>query len=167
MTLFKKEWHQWFAHASIELLEKNCVFGCFWLHSPLFVPKKELLPCSSLHRSLKKKSDGGSASLPSLFTKERPWTNCSHCFLQKSNHEWFTPLLFTKELLEGFNIFQVRIAISLTKDERFAQKPKNREWNTCCLSIFSQWFPLHHRCLELGNHFHAMNLRVIDFVCVF
>ena len=143
---------------------------CFWMFLTAFSPfcaQERIAPLLFAPSLFKKKSDGGSDSLPSLFTKERPWTNCSHCFLQKSNHEWFTPLLFTKELLEGFNIFQVRIAISLTKDERFAQKPKNREWNTCCLSIFSQWFPLHHRCLELGNHFHAMNLRVIDFVCVF
>ena len=82
MTLFKKEWHQWFAHASIELLEKNCVFGCFWLLSPLFVPKKELLPCSSLHRSLKKKAMAGALR--------------SHHSLQKSDHEQIAPIAFYK-----------------------------------------------------------------------
>ena len=92
---------------------------------PLFMPKSASLP-SLFAPSLFLKSDRSysllslykrvtvNKSLPPLYTKERPWTICSHGSLQKCDD---SDLLFSK----SNSLFRAL----LTKNKRFAWKPKS------------------------------------------
>ena len=86
-TLLKKVQHRWFVFAY--------VFDTFSLIFPLFMSKSESL-LSLFSPSLFFKEQQKLFALFAL-SKKKPWANCSHCSLQKSEHEQFAPVALYKK----------------------------------------------------------------------
>ena len=117
-----------------ESLKKIHIFHIFWSVSPLFMPTAKcshhsLLICSFLKSHL-------SDSLPSLFTKERPWAICSGCPWQKSNGS--DSLFFTSKSL-----------FCSQKTSKFAQVALYKRVNCSINSYFSNF------CCQFSGPFYA------------
>ena len=108
-------------------LEKNIfsyAFDSFSQFPPFLCPRAKNSCPFLLSRSFLK-SDW-SDSLPSLFTKERPWANRSRCSLQKSDHEQFGQVAHDKRAMGATGSFSWANRPFAHKNERFAQKTDER-----------------------------------------
>ena len=105
-----------------ELLKKFVFFVYFWQFFFFLCPwanrsRHSLLICSFLMSDL-------SDSLPSLITKEGTLRIHSHPSLLKTDHERFAQVAHAWQKRSGgrFGLFHEWITLSLTKNERIAQK---------------------------------------------
>ena len=99
-------------------LEKFVFFVCFWQFFPFICPR----------------ANSSSSSL------------LIHSFLKSNLSNWL-PSLFTKERQERFTHFHERIALSITKNKRIAQKSDKRIPNPAFLQLcIINKKPVWHKC---------------------
>ena len=125
LDFFKKERRQWFACDSSESLsktsdslEKKLFFECFWQFSPFVCQKSESFPLLFAQP---------------LFFKEGRDRFALVALYKRDTMSKLIPWIFKTERLERFALFHERIALLITKNERFARTTGDRIPNPECV----------------------------------
>ena len=125
LDFFKKERRQWFACDSSESLsktsdslEKKLFFECFWQFSPFVCQKSESFPLLFAQP---------------LFFNEGRDRFALVALYKRDTMSKLIPSIFKTERLERFALFHERIALLITKNERFARTTGDRIPNPECV----------------------------------